>query len=251
MLDSGRPRRHARIAFGAAFALLLFAVAFVYRYGADSPESPGSLVWSVFWLVTIVGLLALLVWGGMNAHDAGHFARLERGEGVLARWTVDAETWRGLAEERARLERGTRQSSPATRQESPPSGIEVVVCEDAVYIGRDEWSPMFAAVGIRATLQGSWLILEWATDESDSLVRVPVAPTAHADAERVARHFNSAYEARVKEAVEARAKDTSANRLLTWIEGHFVLFVLLFFFVLIPAFVGLVYLLTELFSAPQ
>ena len=180
--------------------------------------------------------------------------------GLETRWkpqqiaSAGAEmAWQELARERLVLEgqAGVLRAVTAKPLDVPSTGVDVIVCEEAVFVGMEEWHPIFAAVGIRAAVQGSWLVLEWDTDEGASLVRVPVARTAQFDAERVARHFNSAYEAGVKEAVEARAKDTFANRLLTWIEGHFVLFILLFFFGLIPAFVGIVYLLSELFSAPR
>lgn len=64
---------------------------------------------------------------------------LQRGERPIARWTVDAETWRALVELNDALDRqkgAVRNSAP--RSDLPPTtGVEIVVAPDGVCIGPD------------------------------------------------------------------------------------------------------------------
>jgi hypothetical protein len=81
----------------------------------------------------ILTLLALLLSGPSQS------PALQRGERPIARWTVDAETWRAFMELNAALDRqkgAVRNSAP--RSDLPPTtGVEIVVAPDGVCIGPD------------------------------------------------------------------------------------------------------------------
>ena len=82
----------------------------------------------------ILTLLALLLSGPSQS------PALQRGERPIARWTVDAETWRAFMELNDALDRqkgAVRNSAP--RNDLPPTttDVEIVVAPDGVCIGPD------------------------------------------------------------------------------------------------------------------
>ena len=103
---------------------------------------------------------------------------MERGEGVVAKWTLDA----AQGEELVRLNQGSITL--------PAGATEVVFAEDAVYIG-GRYHMMDRVYRTTARLEGSYLELNNAASEFDTRIRIPVPPGCEGDAERVARHYNS------------------------------------------------------------
>jgi hypothetical protein len=113
------------------------------------------------------------------------------------------------------------------------AGLEVVVREDAVFVG--EWGAhnSFSAVQVHET----WM--QFLGDEG-YYIAVPLAPGVRAEAERIAVIYAARDEqARVeaqRQFDEERARPTWNNRLLNFVETHFAWLMLGFFFVLIPLF---------------
>jgi hypothetical protein len=162
-------------------------------------------------------------------------------ETILARWVVDAAALRNFVRE-TRLRSNWYSSVPKDllkecEKHATGAGLEVVVREDAVFVG--EWgSPnWFYAVQVHET----WM--QFMGDEGYH-VPVPLHPGARAEAEQVAVIYSALDEqARVeaqRQFNEERARPTWNNRLLNFVESHFVWLVLGFFFVLIPLFLLLI-----------
>lgn len=83
-------------------------------------------------------LLAFGVVAGLWAHRAARAqARLQRGQGVLARWRVDAATWRAFRERERNAGAGGNAlpDELSMPDDAPVDGIEVIVGEDAVAVG--------------------------------------------------------------------------------------------------------------------
>jgi hypothetical protein len=171
-------------------------------------------------------------------------------EVILGSWFVDAATWRKFVRAvrayDARAERGPR--SAVKFKEEPPSiaGAEVVIRDDAVFVGPHAMTTGYLT---EATLRDQWLeILLDPSEGGPCIVPVSVSAGARPEAARVAEHLSrlAAEHARkaaeeARQNAEARAAPTLSNRALNVIEGHFVLFMLGFFFVLLPAVVAGLY----------
>ena len=131
---------------------------------------------------------------------------LLRGEGVLARWRVDAATWSAFIEANGRLNQqpGTVVSELAIRKDVPADGIEVIVGKDSVQIDGSIHS-----LPLRGTPEITHAALEngrpWPAyvelglyypaggengTEVRTALRFPVAASAERDAESVVRHYN-------------------------------------------------------------
>jgi hypothetical protein len=154
---------------------------------------PGT-VFAVILVVGILGTPAAISYGSMFISEAKTTAKLERGEGILARWTVDTATWEAfkVASKARDKETGWAARKLGFRGDTPPSGIEVVFLEDSVFVGgKIEW--IVLEKHPYATLGSNWLEIETEGYENyeKSILRVPVPPNAHADAQRIADHFNA------------------------------------------------------------
>jgi len=158
-----------------------------------------------------------------------------QGETILARWVVDAAALQTFVREtRLRSKRFSYVPKDLLKEcikHADSTGLEVVIREDAIFVG--EWgSPnSFSAVQVHDT----WM--QFIGDEGYH-VPVPLAPGARADAERIAAIYATLDEQARAEGQrqfdEERARPTWNNRLLLFAEAHFVWLVLGFFFVLIP-----------------
>lgn len=157
-----------------------------------------------------------------------------RDEIILARWVVGADELRDFTRE-ARL-RSKRSYVPTELLKecdrcSASAGVEVVFREDAFFVG--EWvSPnAFSEVHVHET----WM--QFIGDEGYQ-IPVPLARGARAEAERIAVRYEALYTRAQEEAIrrftEERARPTWNNRLLNFVEAHFIWVLLGFFFVLIP-----------------
>lgn len=152
--------------------------------------------------------IACVVFGGVGAAalqpDVRARARLDRGEGVIARWRVDLATWRAFVEldRRLEVERG-----PALRNRlalrRPPTGadVAVTVTADSVDVDGDLHAVRKGTVRFLGVtrLAGPPPCLEFAlchpatTDGVDvyRAVRFPIG--AGTDGEAAARLVESAY----------------------------------------------------------
>lgn len=164
-----------------------------------------------------------------------------KGEAILARWVVDAEALRDFVREMRRRSKLCSYVPPDLLKEcekqATGAGLEVVVREDAVFVGEWGSANWFYAIQVHET----WL--QFMGDEGYH-IPVPLAPGARAETERIGRIYSELHLQGLAEAQrrfdEERARPTWNNRLLIFAEAHFVWLVLGFFFVLIPLFVLLV-----------
>jgi hypothetical protein len=160
------------------------------------------------------------------------------GETILARWVVDAAALHNFVQEtrhRSKLFSSVPKDllKECEKHAAAGAGLEVVVREDAVFVG-DWGSPNWFCA---AQVHDTWM--QFMGDEGYH-IPVPLAPGARAEAERIAAIYWALDEkARVeaqRQFDEERAKPTWNNRLLHFAEVHFVWLVLGLFFVLIPLF---------------
>lgn len=159
-------------------------------------------------------------------------------EVILARWVVDAAALRDfLREPQIRSKWYTSVPKDLLKEcekHATGAGLEVVVREDALFVG--EWgSPnWFYEVQVHET----WMLF---MGDEGYHVPVPLVPGARAEAGRIAVIYAARYEqARVetqRQFDEERARPTWNNRLLLFVESHFAWLLLGFFFVLIPLLV--------------
>lgn len=175
-------------------------------------------------------------------------------EVILASWYVDAATWRAfvLAVRAHDAQPGYIPRSCIKFKEEPPtmSGAEVVVREDAVFIGPLSETTSYLS---SATLHELWLeILLEPSDGGHFIVPVPVPAGARAEAVRATEHLSrlAAESARLtaesaREYAEQRARPTLNNKALNIVERHFALATLGFFFVVVPAVVAGIYFVSR------
>lgn len=150
-----------------------------------------------------VGLIACL--GGFGTliallpHKPSQSPSLQRGEHPIARWTVDAETWRAFVELNDALDRqkgAVRNSAP--RSDLPPTtGVEIIVASDGVCIGPDFYAiPPLSAEDDFYWLPGPPQYFEFRTIIRSSsihrfLLRFPIARGAEDQAVLARTHFAS------------------------------------------------------------
>jgi len=173
-------------------------------------------------------------------------------ETILASWLVDATTWRNFVRSvRAHDQQPgyIARSYWKFKDESPgPADVEVVIRDDAFFVG--SYSLGIAYAPTTVTFRPEWLEFQYDQSEGPSfIVPVPVPPAARAQAARMAEYFTQKSQdaaqknaESARKAAEERARPTLSNRLLNALEGHFILCMLLFFFVQIPGIVGIIYL---------
>jgi hypothetical protein len=155
-------------------------------------------------------------------------ARLARGEGVLARWTVDTAQWIQFRE--ASRSWDTRPEIGRNRvdlDQAPDSGgMAIVVADNAVRVGADFHS---VEKDVDVSVHEGWmqfdqLIRDPNGSDARIILRIPFPRGAEADARRIKQRFNQAYVA------------AAAN-------PYIKLYILLGIFLGIPAIVGAIMLL--------
>jgi hypothetical protein len=172
-------------------------------------------------------------------------------ETILTRWTVDEAAWREFA---ANVHRYTdRRRAPAcvlkSLDQPAPHGLEVVVREDAIFVGA-EWLSIEFSECQDPLLREEWL--EFLCDNDYSAPHffpIPVPPAAKPNAVWVVNHFRRRLMERSGRMAEADNAPTISNRLRKVVEAHFILMLLLFFFVVLPGAAVLVAYLYSLFTA--
>lgn len=130
--------------------------------------------------------------------DARRFARMARGEGVIARWTVDPRSWRAFVEMSRAMDR--QENAEGNRldltREPPDLGVEVVVGDNAICVGGDFHS---LAKNATVSIHPSWmefreLVAGGETQTVAVVVRFPMAPGAEHHAQRIQDHYHSVYD---------------------------------------------------------
>ncbi len=183
------PHRTRNVRLGLAFGVAWPAFAAAVAVGDDLP---------VAWVVPAVGVaglhagLILTTLGLMRHRDARRLDRMRRGEGVLARWTVDQGRWLLYLDHCRRLaaQPGARRNMLALPARLPVVGYHVTVSDDAIRL-EDEFEPMRGDAEVRvagAVLEFRQLVpvgrrMEWRS------YQLPVGAGAERDAERVAAHY--------------------------------------------------------------
>jgi hypothetical protein len=141
------------------------------------------------------GILTLLLLppGGLSQSPS-----LQRGERPIARWTVDAETWRAFVELNAALDRQKAAvPNSAPRSDLPPTDVEIIVAPDGVCIGPDFYAtPLLSAEDDFYWLPGPPQYFEFRTIIRGGsihrfLLRFPIARGAEGQAELARVHFAS------------------------------------------------------------
>lgn len=142
------------------------------------------------------GVLALLV---LRSSGPSQSPALQRGERHIARWTVDAETWRAFVELDDALDRqkGAVPNS-APRSDLPATtGVEIVVAPDGVCIGPDFYAtPLLSGEDDFYWLPGPPQYFEFRTiiyggSIHRRLLRLPIPRGAQDQAEVARVHFAS------------------------------------------------------------
>ncbi|MCW3054836.1 MAG: hypothetical protein JWN14_4006, partial [Chthonomonadales bacterium] len=111
-----------------------------------------------------------------------------RGEGVVARWSLDAALWQDFV--------GLNKGSLALpqidgkRMASPDLSVEVVFAEDAIYVDGHYYT-MDRNWRTAAKLEPSYIQLVQFGLEDLTPIRIPIPAGLQEDAERVAHHFDS------------------------------------------------------------
>lgn len=178
------PRRRSNIAFATFFGIVAVIVIAFYTL----PQVFAGALLAIGILAGLMSLVMGLIWVG----EARRLARMRRGEGVIARWTLDPTAWREHVEQ--------CRSRPVPEQERiicfgetcEPStgGVEVVFTEDSVWVG-DHFLDLGGGRNPEARLYDAWIDFSFGNSEGADFIRVPVAQRARREAERVERHFNA------------------------------------------------------------
>ncbi|WP_146848550.1 hypothetical protein [Brevifollis gellanilyticus] len=175
-----RLKRQAALGFLGAFILLMVLISIFRWYEFDKTASPVS--WAEVGMLTILGIVGIClgVAGGVYAYESGCAGRMERGEGLHARWTVDAPSWRELGERRRILDQapGAIITYPPMPAEAPPEGVEIIICEDGIFIGPEFSHPLPPISVLQARLTDRWLELDCLEDMPTHILRVPVPSSA-------------------------------------------------------------------------
>jgi hypothetical protein len=178
-MDYRNPARGSKQAYLALVAVLV-ATAILY---ATLPLE----TFAFFAPPALIGALVALVVGIILGGQARDRSRMERGDGVVARWTLDAAQWREFVE----LNEGTiTVPAPNSRQ----AGVEVVFAENAVYVD-GEYYTMDRQWGTHAAMNPSrsgtvYIELSQGGLETYSPIRIPYPDRSHGSATRVVAYFN-------------------------------------------------------------
>jgi hypothetical protein len=153
-----------------------------------------SVVFAVLLAFALIAAPMTLGMGFVYAGQARKQAQMERGEGILARWTLDPGTWHAFEALNTSLDAQKPWLKPrrAFKGAVPASGVEVVFMDDTLFAAGEPCS-LDRALSPTATLHASWIEFELTTsgEPETYMLRVPFGPEAQSDAERIVRHFNA------------------------------------------------------------
>ena len=193
MKDPRPFRRRARLALAGIAASIAGAAAALFH----AERMPAWLGVGLAFVALVACFFVFIPTAIMDTYEARRRERLARGEGVLARWTVDADTWRRTGE-RCLLAGTGRDAlrNSITAYDAPPEGVEVAVLENALFVG-DVLHGLEPSHGLTVTVEDGWIGFEaWHQEGDNWMLRVPIARGAEADAQRAAAHFQALMAAR-------------------------------------------------------
>jgi hypothetical protein len=165
--------------------------------------------------------------------------------------------WREFAAAKAALDRRrpNRYVTLVPPKEFPTSGIDIVIRDDAIFVGNSCVRGLLPYRGV--SVHDARLELFLPSDEGEnSRYLLPVAGSALANVTRVVERFIAADNEAARLREEEDARPTLPNRLgkwvnshpaIRWMEHHFALVLLAFFFGLIPLCVFCLYCLSLIF----
>jgi hypothetical protein len=175
------PARASRQAFFALFVIIVTAVVIFLTLPLNT-----AVVFAPFALVGVIGTVAV---GCIRAEEARKRSKMERGEGVVAKWSLHGADWR----EFVKLNEGAL-AIPHRESETMAAftPVEVIFAEDAVYID-GEYHTMDRNWNTTATFESPYTYVELTQGGLETItpLRIPVPPSSLMDAERVVRHFNT------------------------------------------------------------
>ena len=175
-------------------------------------------------------------------------------EAVLTRWTVDEATWREFAANVHRYIDEPRAPTCLLRSldQPTPRQLEVVVRDDAIFVGDESLSLQFSECE-EPHLRDEWLEFRCDNDyTAPQFFPIPVPAAARANAAWVVTHFRRALAERARQLAEAQDAPTFSNRLRKFVEAHFIVVLLVLFFVVLPGAAVLVAYLQSLWTgAPE
>lgn len=178
---------------------------FLFLLGAAAtiPAATGSRSTALGVLALASGAVAALgfVYALLSQFELARWKRLDRGEGVIARWSVPPETWRDFLVLNSRLNAAPNAlACNVAARPGPDGAVEVVIAEAAVRIGGD-----FHSFPARGAIQaaGPYLVpgpppclefhLTTFTNEHSRKIRwalrAPIPAGAEPQAERVLATF--------------------------------------------------------------
>jgi hypothetical protein len=166
-------------------------------------------------------------------------ARRHPKETILVQWTIDESLWRVFLKIKENRDRDDEPHPPYVTftppKEFPASGIDVVIRDDAVFVGKKcvheyVYEGGYHNMGVREAILGIYR----SSDGGGYVYLLPIAHHALADATLVVERFAAEDKEAARIQAEKDAMPTLRNRLLWWVQKHFILTVLLIFFVIIP-----------------
>lgn len=154
---------------------------------------------------------------------------------VLARYTLDTRAWDAFV----RAARAHPQGRRLDLREATEAGRTIVVADDAIHIGRERVD--LAHFHVHGVVDhGAWLHLV-ELDPDTLPCPLPLPPGDAVLAARLVEHFGAmAAQHTLQSALLARQAElernrpTLPNRLLWFVERHFIACLLVFFFVVLP-----------------
>lgn len=188
-----QPARKRNLA-AAVLVALLVTLALAYAFSVPRP----TLI--VLTTVTATAASIAAIFTVMLHVDAGRLDRLQRGEGVLARWTVTPEQWArfGANSREWDTRPGIGANTVDLAQAAEAGGITITVSDNALLVGRDFYS---LERSTKVRVYDHWMEFNTynpgtaKTSGRHLIQRVPVAPGAEAAAQRIAQHYTQAYAA--------------------------------------------------------
>jgi hypothetical protein len=158
------------------------------------------------------------------------------GHPILAEWTLDAGAWRAFLDQlHARAQQpGYARAIAGFADDASEAERTVTAASDSILVGKarfdlNRWWPE------RVVEHAAWI--EFFSDPQDEPTRVflvPFPPGKATQAAQVAAHFRALMDERDRRVHEELTRPTPSNRLLWFVERHFIALLLVFFFVLLP-----------------
>lgn len=192
MFDHVRSRNRTAGVF--LISLAVFVPALVIPRSSEVHTGRTLLLFVSLASTLISGVVLTVLW-----HDAKRLLRLRAGEGILARWTIDAARWewfRGHSNEWDKRE-GTEPNNVDFTQNAGESGIDVVVSRDGILIGKD-FQPLERDV--RITVRADWMEFYQIIPKPKGpalhvALRLPLQPGKEALATDIQQAYQGAYKA--------------------------------------------------------